>query len=171
MEDKKLVNNCVELYKPENRNVLLELVIKGQLDTMALMALDTLHDLFSLILSCIEAEIETNKADSKVSRAIEFIEQICLEDLGLTLEDINSHRYEHFEDLKDMGGPRSQIDWTGMRLILDCGSSCLVEKDSKLYFVSYNKEKECDVIFPLSWVEAESVAQEMLRLHKQHKEI
>lgn len=59
--------------------------------------LDMVNDVESLVFDCIEAEIEVGQTDKMLSQAEEIIKKACKEQ-GITLEEMNEHRYEYFDE-------------------------------------------------------------------------
>ena len=61
--------------------------------------LDMVNDVQSVIYDCIEAEVEVGKSDQIIHSAEQEIIKAC-EEVGITVEEMNEHRYEYFP-LKD----------------------------------------------------------------------
>lgn len=75
--------------------------LEGCLQRAFLQLVDVINDTESLVYSCIEAEIEVGKTDSMLWEIHDLILKACKE-VGLSLNDINTHRYqyptEYFDD-------------------------------------------------------------------------
>lgn len=81
-----------EDYVEKNLKSGMEAALRRSLKQL----LDMINDVESVIFDCIEAEVEVKKTDRMLYEAEQIIKKAC-EEVGITIEEMNEHRYEYFD--------------------------------------------------------------------------
>jgi hypothetical protein len=81
-----------EDYVEKNLKSGMEAALRRELKQL----LDMVNDVESLVFDCIEAEVDVGKIDQILHSAENTIKEAC-EEVGITMEEMNEHRYEYFD--------------------------------------------------------------------------